>query len=209
MPCIAECSVCDERFDVTPHLDRHPVEDADGQHIDWWYGGNGMEPNEDFARLDCPKCGEESVWHDDHNYGSGPLRVPSLPKSVTFEWTIKFPEQDTIDGVIEQVSEQVATDFSVRYTKNSILEQRVDKMNAVFDDDLFKVKRSGDVGARGLTRQYIVASFDGAITLDGLSTLAESLDTFDETIVRVKHNWYSTPTTTVNSWYYPFEKINW
>lgn len=209
LPLVAECSVCDERFDVVPYLDQHPVDDAEGNYRNWWYGGNGTEENEDFAQLDCPYCGEEAVWHEEHDYGSGPLRVPSIPKSVTFDWEIQFPTQESIAGVIEQVAETIGTQFSVRYTKNSILEQKVDKMNSVFGSDVFSVKRSGDVGARGLTRQYIVASFDGALTPSGFESLEEFFNKFDETSVRIQHNWYRTSSTTVNSWYYPFEKVSW
>lgn len=206
---VGECTMCDATFPVEPHLEYDPVEEADGNYINWWYGGNGTETNEDFARLSCPKCGVEPEWYEEHDYGQGVVRPPSISKEVTFQFTVTFETCNTIEDVVEKISEQVETEFTVRYTTRTILVQKCEELNSqVGDDDFFTIKSSGDPDSRGLTRQYIKCSLQGVLLKDGLERLGNIFALNDEEICRVKEYPSSrdhTSTTAVNSYYYPVE----
>lgn len=207
---VGRCTMCDHLFDVREELGYDPVEESDGMYINWWYGGNGTEKNEDFELVTCPDCGAEPEWHEEYDYGSGVVRPPSVSKSVTLQFTVEFDTVETIGELVETVSSQVGTEFTVRHTTRTILQRKCDALNEKLGkNEVFSIKSSGEPDRRGLTRQYIQCSLRGLILKDGIERIDNILGLQGEEFCRVQefqsHKELSS-TTKINSYYYPVEK---
>lgn len=205
---VGECTMCDATFDVTPHLGYDPVAESDGNYVNWWYGGHGMETNEDFARLDCPECGAEAEWYEEHQYGSGVVRPPAVSNYVVFEFTVEFDEAETMEELVSKVESALNVEFTVQYSTYSVLSMKCHALNKHFDSEFFEIEQSGDPDSRGLTRQYIQCSSRGVMLKDEMERLNNILTLESEELIRVEEfqshqDLHST--TKANSYYYPVD----